>query len=339
MLNKIKKLLRDFQQAVTYNYNVYTDYAIYSTESILLLEFLFENYDEKIKYSYFSSSQIANNIGSDEFSVARILRTLSKFCLVVVVYEETRQKIYLNPTIHACLTYVDYTRNLNTLVKHYVSMGINRSEHERPLQGFRSDIPYGHMEVEGGEVIKADQEVTRIVARHDEKKAVQEEDRQKWRVLGSDFVDGASKVWRMAQSAVGNTTDIPIWATDLSTIPPTGRKERNELIKIFQTYGGRVTALAWCIFCGGLTELDQFGKPVFDIKAPHRQWVSWDKKPSQFSKHFNSVLKDPETVNWAKTKWKNLYPVLKKLFGDCMETSPKMGDDLILSGLEFEEIN
>ena len=339
MLKKIKHLLREFNTCITYTHNIHTNYSVFSPESILILEFLFEQYDQKIKYSYLSSSQIAAQIGADEITVSRHLRMLSKFGILLVVQEEYKQQIHLNPTLHACLTYANYTKSLKTIVNHYVSIGLSRSEFERPIQGFRSDTLYGCVEVENSGTIKAEEEVCRIVSRYDEKKARQEEDRQLWRALGVDLIEGCSKIWRMAQSAQGNAIDVPIWALDQSTIPKSAMSERRELIKAFQTYGGRVTALTWSVFCGGITELDAFGKPVFDIRAPHRQWVSWDRKPSQFTKHFNSILKDPETIKWAKTKWHDLYPILKKLFGDCLDVEPKMGEDLILSGLEFEQIN
>lgn len=180
---------------------------------------------------------------------------------------------------------------------------------------------------DGGELSDAEREsfdalATRTEAAKDAKKRETAE----WRDNDRRFVFGAAKLWQFLQSYRGYGTQMPNWCGD--NLAPTAARERRELTKLFQQYGGRITTLAWWTFVAGVPEIDEkTGKRKFLPESPHVQYVSDDKKPSHFAKHFNAILSDRSFIEWAKD-WHNSRELLTQFFsGDVLDIQPRNGAD------------
>jgi hypothetical protein len=157
-------------------------------------------------------------------------------------------------------------------------------------------------------------------------KSRKQRDTAQWREHDDHFVAGAAHVWQFLQSYRGFGQQMPNWFGD--NLAPSAARERRELTKLFQQYGGRVTAMAWWVFVGGQPAIDEkTGRPKFDIANPHVQFATVDKKPSQFAKHFNAFLSDKTFVEMATTSWQKSEPILQKWFGNVMDVGPRSGAD------------
>jgi len=147
-----------------------------------------------------------------------------------------------------------------------------------------------------------------------------------WRDNDKHFVAGAAKCWQHIQAYRGYGSQMPNWFGD--NLAPSAMQERRELTKLFQQYGGRVTALAWRVFVGGIPDMDEkTGRTKFDIHNPHIQFASVDKKPSQFAKHFNAILSDKNFMELATIDWPKTEPVLRGYFAGMMDVGPRSGAD------------
>lgn len=165
-----------------------------------------------------------------------------------------------------------------------------------------------------------------LAARAESEKSRKLRDVSVWRERDASFIAGAAHVWQFLQSYRGFGQQMPNWFGD--NLSPTAARERRELTKLFQQYGGRVTAMAWWVFVGGQPDIDdKTGRPKFDIHNPHVQFATVDKKPSQFAKHFNAVLSDKTFVEMATTGWQKSEPILEKWFGNLLNVGPRSGAD------------
>lgn len=318
------------------------NFTKFNAYDYMILCHIFEEFDKNTHEFGSSVNLISNELWIPEEDVLRSLKSLANFGLICCHSEETEGRklnyqIKVNPTIVGIVTIVGFTKNYKAVITHIAKQGIIRkARFDSPIQGFRIDTRFGDRELEV-EPYNAEKEILKISRDQSEKKAKQEEDIQAWRALSNEFAHGCAKVWVMAQSAQGFGSAMPNWA--LEDCPSKVRAERSELIKTFKQYGGRVTALAWMLFCGGITEVDENGKIKYSINCPHRQFVTSDKKPSQFSKNFNSILKDPILHEWARNEWAVYYILLKEIYSTSLDTPPKQGEEYILSGLQFQKIH
>lgn len=244
---------------------------------------------------------------------------------------------YPNPIIMALLGIDKMTRHKAPVIQHYVKMGLGRLDQETDVQGFRTDCAYGYPEPESqGGALEAGEGLIRMIAGADEEKARKDAENSLWRERDGSFVSGAANIWVFAQSQFGNGQSRPNWEGELTQLSPGARKERMELTKTFQRFGGRASALAWFVFVGGIADLDERGNPRFSLIDPHRQYVTIDKKPSQFAKHFNSILKDKIFIEIATKQWGSYNSELSRYFGEAILFPPRYETEYSLLGFEFQ---
>lgn len=340
IFKKVKRLIEDIRLDLIVSHKIIVEGNLFHLNDIVILTHVFESID-KNTYEFGTSTFIlANELWMSEQEVDQSLKRLSNYSLITCQAETTERRrlnyqIKLNPTIYGIIMLTGFTKSYKQIISHIVKFGIRRKyKFETPMQGFRIDTLFGEYELES-EPYNAEKEILKIAEEQSIEKKKREEDVQSWRALSNEFVKGCSTIWVIAQSAQGNGSALPNWALD--DCPTKVRAERNELIKTFKNYGGRVTALTWMLFCGGITEVDENGRIKYSITCPHRQFVTSDKKPSQFTKNFNSLLKDPILHEWANNEWICYYPLLKEHYGSSLDTLPKQGDEFILSGLKFQK--
>lgn len=151
--------------------------------------------------------------------------------------------------------------------------------------------------------------------------ALKQEEREKARTARDQFVTGAAVVWRELQSRRGFGSEPPGWAGSKAALPPAQRRERTEIEKVFERYGGRRAAFAWALFCGGRPVLDDKGKLAFKPELAHQQWTTPDKKPSHFAKHIDLVLAHLGKVDWEKDS--GLTGKLLTIFGETFDAAPR----------------
>jgi hypothetical protein len=193
-------------------------------------------------------------------------------------------------------------------------------------QGFRFTIPYGKPEIESNKLYDLSLGAS-YQERLDEKKAQEKDKREennRWRLLSERFIEAAADVWVNYQRKEGYGEDQPLWAGDLKTMPATAKRERSELVKCFQSLGGYVTTLAWSLYCLAEPETKD-GNAIFDRSAPWRQCVFSDKRPSQFSKNLQSLIKHQEFIDKSTDEWPEERAILKSWFGELVEQEPREG--------------
>lgn len=151
--------------------------------------------------------------------------------------------------------------------------------------------------------------------------AVKAESKKKSRELEAKFVEGASIVWMTIKQRNGFDCGAPAWAATVGLCAEQTR-ERRALISMFNTYGGRVAALAWNCFCGAKVRRDEKGRAAFLPEFAHGQWTTPDKKPSHFAKHINLVIQDVVGRGWHQDE-----SLVEKLrtdaFGDSIDVQPR----------------
>lgn len=295
-------------------------------------------------YATYSSNDLAKITNSTRQRIRCRLKHLARYGLIKITTPPYRKgeipirhkmRIFINPVVKFLVGPEKLTRKKLPVIKHLVSLGVNRLEHEADLQGFTVDCVYGDIEPTQGEVKKPEQALIDIISQGDMKKAAQEKENAMWREHSEIFVEGCSSVWTNTQSKLGYGQSKPNWDAKVNELSPTARKERAELVKTFQKYGGRVSALAWYVYAGGITQLDEAGNPIYTITSPHRQFVTSDRKPSQFVKHFNAILKDPLFLEYATSGWTNIKEQLASHYLGSLEVRPRYDTEYILIGFEF----
>lgn len=172
-----------------------------------------------------------------------------------------------------------------------------------------------------------DAEMTRfddLAAKVENEKAEKTKNRIYWAEKSERFVKGAARVWQVFQGYRGYGTALPNWFGE--NLSPMAVKERRELEKTFQQYGGRITATAWYVFTGGIVEKDEKGNRVYNPELPHIQFASIDRKPSQFAKHFNAILADEGFKKLSTVGYHGeIETMFKRVYGDALEILPRDG--------------
>lgn len=224
------------------------------------------------------------------------------------------------------------------------ALWLSRLDHLGDVQGFGEDdlIPWGRFAAESIEIAASDEPepkrepsppstglMARIADAAAGKKTVsaaKREEREKRLKARDAWVVGAAVVWRELRARRGYGTEAPGWVGQKSALPPAQKKERNELERIFERYGGRKSAFAWALFCGGKPKRDDKGKLVFDPDLAHRQWTTSDKKPSHFAKHIDLILADLASSRWEDDS--ALGDRLMNVFGETFAAAPIAAPDI-----------
>lgn len=171
-----------------------------------------------------------------------------------------------------------------------------------------------------------------MMGREDKAKADKARTDALWRERSDLWVTGSAELWVQAQSLLGMGASRPNWEGPIGLLSPTAKRERSELVKTYQSFGGRITGLAWYIFCCGIPQRDKYGKLLYSPDEPHRQFITVDRKPSQFTKHFNAIMKDPEFLKIAKEDFTKFKIILQKYFGGVLDVSPRGRSEIDLLG-------
>jgi hypothetical protein len=239
------------------------------------------------------------------------------------------QTIQPHPWLHSTLSAGAKVSHKFQAAKHYAATGVERLDLPFEAQGFKTVTEVGSDEPEE---VKQDtpeetaEKITELIKRDDEIKARKMREAQEWKIFGNRFVDGAAALWKFAQKADGYGGADPIWAGPTNRLSPAARKERLELTKIFEQYGGKTSAVAWYIYTCAEPVLDEnTGKRKYDPLKPHTQNVTIDRRPSQFARYFNSILADGSFKNFTTKKWDEISTQLKLYFPETFETPPRDG--------------
>ena len=311
----------------------------------------FDPIGESIMWLVVSEAQKEGGLQArlSSYTMAKILRStrnrircrLKKLCRFGLVRIETAwrndgtrkkktQLISINPVVGQLMEPGTKPSVFTTVSKHLVGIGLARLEYEEDVQGFETDCLYGEPEPpreDGMEYINDDARLDALVAAESADKAQKVRDQMLWRDRDKDFVSGCARIWVFGQSEMGRGTARPNWAGDIKNMPSQAMRERRELTKTFRQYGCRTASLAWYIFACGVPAMDEkTGKPQFDLTVPHRQFATIDRKPSQFTKHFNAILKDAYFIQIAKKGWQTIGSKLHEIYGDIIDVGPEDGE-------------
>ena len=291
-----------------------------------------------------SQRWVAAQLGLTRKQVRHRLYVLARFSLVRVEYQwanhnqdlRSESIIEANPAVRHLLGPGRLSVQRRAFITGVVKRAVQRAQkYDDDVQGFRVDCRFGVREPDNGPMCGAEA-LAGLMDELDDKKALEARMRAEWREITDIFVAGASSLWVWAQIQFGYGSAVPNWAMGQSVISAGARQERGQLAKTFQSYGGRVAGLAWYVFVGGIPQLDQNGKPVFTLVEPHRQYATIDRKPSQFAKHFNAILKDDIFKKLATEGWASFRPKLQEHFKGALSMPPRTDeDDEALAGLAF----
>jgi hypothetical protein len=230
----------------------------------------------------------------------------------------------VNPTLIGILEN-ESIKNLTRFADHYFNVGYERLNSESDIQGFFTDCLYGKKEPEHGEKLSWQSHITSMLDLKDKTASDKAREAFEWMELSKRFVTSCGKLWTKAQGAAGLGYNKAVWDNDPSKLGTMPRRERQELVKLFEAWGCFDVAVAWFIFVCGIAERDEKKRLVFDITAPHRQFVTIDKKPSQFAKHFNAILSDEYFISYStdENDRKEITEQLREYYGDLLEIQPR----------------
>ncbi len=152
-------------------------------------------------------------------------------------------------------------------------------------------------------------------------KAAKEAERKRRRDLKELFIVGAARVWSKHRETGGFGSETPPWAGPTAILPHAVRRERVELERVFDLYGGQRTAIAWSAFCSGRQVLDEKGKVLFNAALAHRQWTTPDKKPSHFAKHLALIFDEVRDLKYD-TRSPGMLIRLREAFGASYDAPP-----------------
>ena len=233
--------------------------------------------------------------------------------------------IEVNPVLFGIYKTNSGAKASDQFVSHYFMIGFSRLDDDvNELQGFWIDCKYGEKEPEEGSPSSWQSRLIGIMNYREDVKAAKVSDNFKWSQLRDDFAAGCGKIWTECQGRSGLGYNKAVWDAETGTLGPIPRREKSELGKLFQSYGGRKAAIAWYVFCGGVESIDENGKRIYDPKSPHRQFVTIDKKPSQFAKHFNAILSDPIFIDLYENQKENVENHIAPNFGPVFYTKARL---------------
>lgn len=296
-----------------------------------------ECHDSRSETISMSSYQLSRRTNSTRRRIRRRLEELARYGLVKLRSEwrndgsnkRKPMQITPHPWLFQLLTVGAKPAHKNQAVKHFVAIGISRLDYDEPVQGFKVDCPVGDIEPEQQEQPDREQtenQINELIEREKAAHARKLKEQEEWRRDGDRFVEACATIWTRAQAKSGNGSARPNWSGDKRHMPPAASKERLELIKVFQQYGGRVGALTWYIFACGLPAIDEnTGKRVYNPRIPHRQFITTDKRPSHYAKYFNAILQDRYFLQFAKKEWAETEPQLREYYQDVLDKQPRDG--------------
>lgn len=300
--------------------------------SASILETLMKRSQEK-GFVDMSSIWLSRIIVTSQKRVRSRLLHLARYGFIRVEYQtrtdgsgfHDKSCFQINPVLLGIFRTDPGAKTIDSFVNHYFLLGFSRIEDDVfDIQGFWTDCRYGHREPEKGTQLAWQSRLVGIMNYREDVKKAKTMENFKWHQLSNDFALGCGKIWTECQGRSGLGYNKAVWDGENNDLGPVPKRERSELGKLFQTYGGRKTAIAWYVFCGGIEAVDPNGKRIYDPKSPHRQFTTIDKKPSQFAKHFNAVLSDPIFIDLFEKQKENVEKHIAPQFGPVFYTKPRL---------------
>lgn len=296
-----------------------------------------------------SCSHLGKLTSQNKMKIQRRIKYMAKFSLITVFNQWTTdgsglhqiQIIRVNPKVKYILSAGAKANLTKTCIEQLFKVANQRDETEGDLQGFKFNIRYGDKEPANIKDIQltttsqnyaefkqseseAGDKILESIGKEDKLKAQRAKDNKFWREKSAIFANQAAKCWSIAQSRHGYGDALPNWSGDPKNMTTQGKNERNELIQTLKQYGGKVASLSWFIYCAGIQAIDpKTLKPAYDNMNPHRQFITTDRKPSQYAKHFNSIIASPDYKLYSTKKWDAILPDLKAFFGDTLDLLPR----------------
>jgi hypothetical protein len=214
-----------------------------------------------------------------------------------------------------------------------LSWGHRRSEYTeipaRTFQGFSEyTVPYGAPELiehRYEDLIGGDY-LAKMIENKKTAKDAKEELNERWRIYNDRFIKASADIWSRSQLTNGFGAVTPPWMGPTPSLAPAARKERYNLTRTFESYGGGITALLWFVFCVGVPEVDLTGKRTWNLDIPHRNRTTPDKRPSDFANNLVNVLNDAEFKSLSRGDWPHIRVELERFYGDLLDVEPKLGE-------------
>ena len=300
-----------------------------------------------------STSHLGKLTGQKRSTISRRLKFMAKYSLITCFNEwsvdnkgiKNTQQIRVNPKINYILKNGAKQGIVMKCIESFFSKSIERDESETDLQGFQFNVKFGDKEPASIKDIQveasrsnysefkqseseAGDDISKMIAKEDSQRGQRMKDNKFWREKADKFVDIAGRLWRRAQMTHGYGEAFPNWHGATRDMSASAKRERAELVATLKQYGGKTSALTWYIYCLGKAEIDpKTLKPIFSPHAPHRQYITVDRKPSQYTKYFNAIIADPYFKEYATKKWEEVRPQLETNFGCILDLIPRDSRD------------
>lgn len=317
--------------------------------SIAMVKLFFEmtiEIESENKILILSSNLIGKKLRTTKRKVQIRLRRLARYSILraeTPYIQNNKFKtllIVLNPILIPLWAEKENFKLMNSLAKIFAKRGIDRLTYENDIQGFEIDCPYGKSELVDTKPYKSPEnrlyDKIRDVSQDKVKIAAEA---KLWRSRSDKFVELAAKLWIRGQSERGFGTNLPSWAEEKSNLTIAAKRERNELCRIFQNYGGIIASVAWYVYNATITitkDKTPTGQPVYSIVKPYSQFVTQDRKPSGFSKHIDSIIKSEDFIRLITTEYElTRKEILEKHFIEVITYPPRWKSDIELLGYEI----
>lgn len=309
---------------------------------------------------YVAPSLVADNLGLSTKTVRRVLKPLARagILLGVRAYDRIRGRylpieLIVNPGFREAIDAGLAGKPLTQTADIFAEIWLERRDAEEDVQGFSKDerLKWGCFSKgeRFAEYIDRPQSreapMPKLVGKirdaldqakagkRLDQKAQKEKAREERRATLDRIVAASAVVWKAFRAREGFGTDeAPAWAAPMRDLPEVLRKERASLEKIFEVHGGLKSALAWNLFCSGRNP-NPTAKPVFDPSKAHINWVTPDKRPSAFAKHFDLVMSEVIRLGWLKNE--PTIAALTRVYGATISLPPKT--NFMTSTLTAEE--
>jgi hypothetical protein len=253
-------------------------------------------------------------------------------------------EVVVNPLIFECYGKTGLN-NAKAIGQAFGALWLDRRNQLKPMQGFTQEdtVPWGRwsdgedaiQEIvlpddgprktfpELLEVAKSDIGSQIAAAATGGKKtvdALKKEDQRRKREVTDAFIAGCASVWVSHRARQGHGHLPPPWVS--ANLSPSARAERQELVKVFATYGGRVAATAWGAYCGySGPKLDAKGRREFNPDIAFRQYAGADKPPKIFARYIVQIIDLVTRAGWVASE-ESASRLRQEFFGISFDQMP-----------------
>lgn len=326
------------------------DYRVFDCTTVSLFLYILNGIaNNDMEYFKCSATELARKLNKPKPTIQRRVRLLCSLGFVTYssFYDAEKKRktvsVYrLNPAISLYFkTGTSASIRLKILDASVKMHNRRLLEYDYPMQGFRSDVSVGTVEAKiefGPQGKEVDEDavlntLAESISKEDIEKGQKLKENQRWKEYGDAWVGVAKDIWVNCNTRKGRGSELPIWYGDTANMPAMACKERRELTKTLEKFGGKISVLAWFVYCGSYPRLDQKNKPVFDPNMPHTQWTGVDKRPSVFVKYFDAIIKDKNFHALAQRS--DILDVMKENYGELIGNIPPKDGGSELSAIGY----